>query len=404
MNNKNIFSEAELENYADIMIWGLKRAKKKALEKNSFVQIKYDHEAAALAEKIYQKLLLQGFNPDLNLLKNPDLEKYFFKNANLDQICSIKPGYDKYLKNISGSITIIAPLSLNHLKDVDFTNLSEFSKSRKNLRSILNEREKLGDYSWTLCIYPTKTLADAAGKKLSEYAQLVSKACFLGEKNPIKTWEKTAEQIEKTKNKLLQLEIDYFHIKSENTDLYVKQGEKRKWLGLSGRNIPSFEIFITPDCRFTSGKYYANQPSFRNGNLVEDIKLEFKNGEIVSASANKGENYLLKTIETDEGAKRLGEFSMTDKKFSKINTFMANTLYDENYGGDFGNVHIALGNSYSDSFSKDLEKLDKNLKKELGFNESSIHWDIVNTEKKTVTALLKSGKEKIIYKNGKFMV
>jgi aminopeptidase len=402
MDKQDIFSQTELENYAEVMIWGLKKAKKKPLQKNSFVEIKFNSDAAPLAEKIYQKLLYQGFNPDLNLLKTPEIEKFFFENANHDQICAVRPGYEKYLENISGSITLIAPSSLDHLKTIDFTKLSEFSKSRKNLRTILNEREKSGDYSWTLCIYPTKALANAAGLDLFKYSQKISQACFLKEKNPLKIWEETALKIEETKSKLLSLDIDYFHIKSKKTDLYVKQGEKRKWLGLSGRNIPSFEIFITPDHRFTSGTYFANQPSFRSGNIIKDIKLEFKNGEIVSAGAKKGEKYLLKTIETDQGAKQIGEFSMTDKNFSKINNFMANTLYDENYGGNFGNVHIALGNSYSDSFSGDLESLDKDLKKQLGFNESSIHWDIVNTEEKTITAFLKSGREKIIYKNGEF--
>jgi aminopeptidase len=402
MDKQDIFSQTELENYAEVMIWGLKKAKKKPLQKNSFVEIKFNSDAAPLAEKIYQKLLYQGFNPDLNLLKTPEIEKFFFENANHDQICAVRPGYEKYLENISGSITLIAPSSLDHLKNIDFTKLSEFSKSRKNLQTILNEREKSGDFSWTLCIYPTKALANAAGLDLFKYSQKISQACFLKEKNPLKIWEETALKIEETKSKLLSLDIDYFHIKSKKTDLYVKQGEKRKWLGLSGRNIPSFEIFITPDHRFTSGTYFANQPSFRSGNIIKDIKLEFKNGEIVSAGAKKGEKYLLKTIETDQGAKQIGEFSMTDKNFSKINNFMANTLYDENYGGNFGNVHIALGNSYSDSFSGDLESLDKDLKKQLGFNESSIHWDIVNTEEKTITAFLKSGREKIIYKNGEF--
>jgi aminopeptidase len=402
--NNNFFSKKEIDNYADIMIWGLQRARKKPLEKNSFIEIKYESDAFLLAEKIFEKLLIKGFNPDLNLLKSPELEKFFFENSDIDQITSIKPGYEEYLNKISGTITLIAPKSLDHLKNADFNKLSAFSKSRTFLKNILNEREKSGDYSWTLCMYPTKVLAQAAKYDIYGYAQKISKACFLKENDPIKIWEKTALKIDETKQKLSKLDIDYFHIKSKNTDLYVKQGDKRKWLGLSGRNIPSFEIFITPDYRYTSGTFFANQPSFRSGNIIENIKVEFKNGEIVSAKADKGEEYLLKTIETDEGSKKIGEFSMTDKNFSKIDSFMANTLYDENFGGNFGNVHIALGSSYSDSYNGSLKELNSNLKKELGFNESAIHWDIVNTEEKTVKALLKSGENIIIYKNGEFVI
>ena len=104
----------------------------------------------------------------------------------------------------------------------------------------------------------------------------------------------------------------------------------------------------------------------------------------------------------DVGACRLGEFSLTDKRFSKIDCFMANTLFDENHGGKFGNCHVALGSSYTEAFDGDKAKLTKRLKERIGFNDSALHWDLVNTEKKQVTAHLKGGKTKIIYENGLF--
>jgi aminopeptidase len=104
----------------------------------------------------------------------------------------------------------------------------------------------------------------------------------------------------------------------------------------------------------------------------------------------------------DHGADKVGEFSLTDKRFSRINRFMANTLYDENYGGRHGNCHIALGSSYSNTYSGDARKLSQSLKQKLGFNESALHWDLVNTEKKRVTAHLKSGEALVIYENGCF--
>jgi aminopeptidase len=104
----------------------------------------------------------------------------------------------------------------------------------------------------------------------------------------------------------------------------------------------------------------------------------------------------------DPGAGRIGEFSLTDKRFSKINRFMANTLFDENYGGKHGNCHIALGSSYSNSFSGNPSRLTNAMKTRLGFNDSALHWDIVNTENKQVTATLSSGKKIILYENGRF--
>ena len=82
--------------------------------------------------------------------------------------------------------------------------------------------------------------------------------------------------------------------------------------------------------------------------------------------------------------------------------FMANTLYDENFGGPYGNCHIALGASYSNTYTGDSRKLNPDRKRKLGFNESALHWDLVNTEKKRVTAHLKSGEARVIYENGRF--
>ena len=102
------------------------------------------------------------------------------------------------------------------------------------------------------------------------------------------------------------------------------------------------------------------------------------------------------------GANRVGEFSLTDKRFSKITTFMANTLFDENYGGRYGNCHLAVGSSYSDTYDGDPASLTRAKKQQLGFNDSALHWDLVNTEKKTVTAHLTSGKKIVIYEDGMF--
>ena len=106
----------------------------------------------------------------------------------------------------------------------------------------------------------------------------------------------------------------------------------------------------------------------------------------------------------DQGARRVGEFSLTDKRFSRIDHFMAHTLYDENFGGEHGNCHIALGMSYSDTFDGDPAILNDEVKKRLGFNVSALHWDLVNTENKVVTARLSGGERRIIYEAGQFVL
>jgi aminopeptidase len=172
-------------------------------------------------------------------------------------------------------------------------------------------------------------------------------------------------------------------------------------LGGSGRNIPSFEVFTSPDWRGTEGWINFNQPLYRYGNLIDGIRLEFKGGKVVKSTAKKGEKVLKEMIKA-ENADKVGEWSLTDKRLSRITKFMAETLYDENVGGPFGNTHIALGNSYVDSYEGPIHKMTRKQFEKLGYNYSSVHTDIMSTTNRTVVAHLKNGKEKVIYKDGKF--
>jgi aminopeptidase len=168
--------------------------------------------------------------------------------------------------------------------------------------------------------------------------------------------------------------------------------------------VPSFEVFVSPDWRGTEGVYFANLPSFRSGNYIEDVRITFAKGNAVKVEAKQGEEFVKKQLAMDPGARRVGEFSLTDKQFSRIDRFMAETLFDENFGGKVGNSHIALGSSYSDTYSGNLAQLTSALKKKLGFNDSALHWDLVNTEPKTVTAHLTDGNKIIIYDRGVFLI
>ena len=121
----------------------------------------------------------------------------------------------------------------------------------------------------------------------------------------------------------------------------------------------------------------------------------------MKAKAKKNEKTLLEMIKA-ENADKIGEFSLTDKRFSRITKFMGETLYDENVGGPNGNFHIALGSSYHDTFDGDMADKTKEYWEKLGFNDSAIHTDHVSTSPRIVTATLNDGSEKIIYKNGQF--
>jgi aminopeptidase len=237
---------------------------------------------------------------------------------------------------------------------------------------------------------------------MARYADQVMKACYLDRNDPVAAWEETYQNAMEIKKRLNRMKIERLHIESDHADLQITPGERRRWVGITGHNIPSFEIFLSPDWRGTTGIYYADQPSYRNGNYVERVKLTFQRGKVARSEAAKGASFLAKQIAMDPGAARVGEFSLTDKRFSRIDRFMANTLFDENFGGRHGNCHLALGSSYSDTYAGNPSSLTRDRKKKLGFNDSALHWDLVNTEDKRVTAYLAEGTKTVIYEKGMF--
>lgn len=397
-----MLTEKQLVRYADVLIWGLKTARTRKTTKEDIVLIRYDFPGVRLAEILYAKLLKMGIYPLVRLNPTASMEHDFFQLATNKQLVYLPPGEETLVTRLNGSISIHAPESLTHLSRIDPQKIGKAAIAKKKLRGILDKREAAGDFSWTLCIFPTAELARHARIKLKSYCEQVARACFLNSKSPVDEWQGVFKKARAIKQWLNRMRVAAFRIESENIDLEISLGDHRKWIGISGRNIPSFEIFVSPDWRGARGMFYADQPSYRSGNYVKGVRLTFEKGIISQVSAEKGQKFLEHQLAMDKGARRLGEFSLTDKRFSRINTFMANTLYDENYGGRYGNCHIALGSSYMNTFSGRQADLTRAQKRKLGFNESALHWDFVNTQKKRVIAHLKSGKKITIYENGKF--
>ncbi len=397
-----MLTESNLERYADVLLWALNTAKKNILKKNEIVLIQYDLPALRLAEILYGRLLDLGMRPVQRMTATFGMEHSFYQKANLNQLTFIAPGDEELYKKINGRIYLHAPESLTHLKDIDPARIGKAIVARKPLKDILNRREELRKYSWTLCLLPTEELARQAKMSMKQYTAQIIKGCYLDRDDPVFEWKKIHKEVTAIKKRLSSLPVKYFHTESANMDLRITPGANRKWAGVSGHNVPSFEVFVSPDWRGTEGVYFANLPSFRSGNYVKDVRITFAKGQAVKIEASAGEAFVKKQLAMDPGARRVGEFSLTDKRFSRIDRFMAETLFDENFGGKEGNCHLAVGSSYSDTYNGDPAKLTEALKKELGFNDSALHWDLVNTEPKTVTAHLTNGKKVLIYDRGVF--
>jgi len=400
-----VFTKIQLERYADILWeYGLKTARTQKYTKGDIITVKFPLVATDLAEVIHKKLIEAGMNPIMSMSDTPTMEKNFYELAKDHQLEFITPWARKRAQSVHGNIYIYAPMDLFHLKSAPKDSMIKKARATKPLKDIQFKRTAMGDYGWTLALYPTQAMADEANMTLEEYAKQVIKACYLNRKDAVNIWKDINKQLQRQKKKFDEIlkNAEYLHIESKNIDLKITPGEQRQWMSGNGYNIPSFELFTSPDWRGTEGIYYADQPAFVQGNLVQGITLEFEKGKVVKAHAKKGEEVLQSRLETDAGAKQIGEFSLTDKRMSKIDKFMANTLFDENFGGRQGNCHIAIGSCYTECFDGDESKLTTSMKKKLGFNDSAIHWDIINSEKKMVTAHLKGGKTRVIYEGGMF--
>jgi len=394
-------TKIQIEKYADVLIWALKTVRTN-FKKYDTILIRCDLFGLALGEVLHKKLIEQKYNVIFRTLYTPVLEKDFYQYSDEYQRKYVAAGEKEFYENLNGNIYINAPASLTNLKDVDPKRIGEVAISRKFLRDITKKREEQNLFGWTLCTFPTEQLAKQANLSIDEYSKQIIKACFLDDKDPVRKWKEIYKNSMEIKKWINSLNIDTFRIESASMDLEIKLGDKRRFLGVSGHNIPSFEIFTSPDYRYTKGIYFSNLPSYRSGNYVENIRIEFKNGKAIKVSAKRGEEFVRKILNTDKGASRIGEFSLTDIRFSKINRFMADTLFDENHGGKYGNCHIAVGDSYTETYSADVSKLNEKEKENLGFNNSAIHWDLVNTENKKVTAKLRNGNIITIYENGVF--
>ncbi len=392
-----------LDKYADVLVnFALNSGE--GIKKGEVVFLQVSEIAKPMLISLRRATLKAGAHPIIHYMPD-DIQKEHYELANEDQL-NFFP--EKYLKGKIDEahhfITMISETDKHELKDIDPKKIMIRSKSHKPYKDWRDEKEGKGEFTWTLGLYGTEAMAKEANLSLEEYWEQIIQACYLDHETPVEKWKEITSEIERVKNKLNEMEIEKVRVKSKDTDLIVGLGENRKWMGGSGRNIPSFEVFISPNWRLTEGHIRFNQPLYRYGNLIKNVYLEFKDGEVVKAEADQGEEVLKEMIATDEGSNKIGEFSLTDSRLSRIQKFMAETLFDENMGGEQGNTHIALGAAYKDSYPGDISKVSKEEWEKMNYNDSAIHTDIISTEEREVIAHLKNGTEIIIYKNGKFLI
>ncbi len=397
-------SPDQLAAYAEVLLWAMRSSRAVPFKHGDLVLVRYDAAALPLAEAVYAALIEAHLHPVASAMPTSAMQAQHYGNSSFGQLTFIPPGLDELFRATAGCITILAPDSLTALSDIDPRSIAQGELAEARTQQVLAHRRRLGLLGATVCLYPTEALAQASGMALDEYAERLARACLLLMPEPVAQWRRVQKELGDIAAWLNGLNIQRLHVQSEHMDLTLAPGESRRFVGVTGSNVPGFELYLAPDWRTVSGVYYADQPSIRWGRLVSRARLEFHDGVAVEATADAGGTFLTGRMTADPGARRVGEFSLTDKRVSKVERFMAHTLLDENHGGTTGNCHIALGGASAASFAGPADELTPEREDSLGFNSSTLHWDLVNIEEKRVTAWLAGGGRRTIYENGQFLV
>jgi aminopeptidase len=241
------------------------------------------------------------------------------------------------------------------------------------------QRAAEGKLDWVICDFPTNALAQEGKMSLYDYEQFLFKSCYLHLDDPVAKWIEIGEQQEKLANYLTN--TSKIRIKGDRTDITFSTAG-RKWINCCGHNnFPDGEVFTSPAENSAEGGIYFDFPAIYRGNEAQGIYLELKEGKVILAKAEKGEEFFLNMINQDEGARFVGEIAVGTNEM--IQEVTGNILFDEKIGGS---IHMALGSSYLETGGK---------------NQSGLHWDLIKNMKD-------GGKifadDKLIYENGKFLI
>jgi aminopeptidase len=252
-------------------------------------------------------------------------------------------------------IAFDGPENTKHLSGADAAMLARRVKAREPYQTRYMERTARGEFRWMLCGYPTEASAQAAGMSLSQFEELVYRAAFLDAEDPVREWRAFDERLDRVGTLLAG--AAELRVVGEDTDLTLAVGG-RTWLRANGKfNLPDGEIFTSPIEASAEGTIRFSFPAIVRGRQAEDVRLRFEGGEVVEATAARGEELLREMIGMDDGARRVGEFAFGMNE--AVTDYTGNLLLDEKIGGT---IHLALGRSVPGTG---------------GVNVSALHWDMV---------------------------
>jgi aminopeptidase len=348
------------------------------VKKGDKVAIQGGGAAVPLLRAIYKQVLLAGGLPFLSYAPE-GFEETFFTYASDEQLTYVDEMSKIVANTYDVRIYVDGTLNTKALSGIDPAKMVKRSSSRRPLMEVILDRSARGEMRWVTTLFPTHAFAQDAEMTLEEYENFVFSACLPDLDDPVGYWQRFSKRQDEIIDWLKGKET--VHVTAPGTDLTLSI-KGRPFINCDGHlNMPDGEIFTGPVEDSMNGTVTFTYPSIYDGREVEGIRLTFRDGKAVEATADKNEAFLVQKLDTDEGSRYVGEFAIGTNE--SIQKFTREILFDEKINGSF---HMALGTGYPESGSK---------------NRSAIHWDMV-------CDLSKGGEITVdgtsFYKNGKFQV
>jgi len=349
-----------------------------AIKPGDRVAIRSSSGAESLIKEVYKKVLLAGGFP-LVYMTPSGINEIFFQYASDEQLQYTHEPEMLVVKTYDATIQIMGSDNTKSLSNVPPEKMVLNSKAYEDYIKIFLKRAAARELRWTLAPYPTNAYAQDAEMSLSEYEDFLYQACMPDMNDPTGYWQKFSARQQKIVEWLNGKK--YIQIRGEGTELSLSI-DGRIFLNCDGHeNVPDGEIYTGPVEESVNGHVYFSYPAITGGREVTGVRLWFENGKVAKATAEKNEEFLLATLDTDAGARYVGEFAIGTNE--GITRFTKQILFDEKIGGSF---HMALGAGYPESGSK---------------NESSVHWDMICDLRKGGEILVDG---ELLYKDGEFVI
>ncbi len=348
------------------------------VQTGDWVLVQGDVLALPLIEEVVAQALRAGGNPTV-VMNTDQLQEIRLRESSETQLAWISPAEELLVDRMDARIAIRAPSNTRFLSGIDPQKQKLQYQARRKLMKKIFTRSSEGSLRWVGTQYPCPALAQEGDMSVREFEDFVYRATFADQDDPIQCWQDFRERQQRLVDWLEGKE--QVIVRSPNIDLTFSVAG-RQFLSADGsRNMPDGEIFTGPVEDSVNGWVKFTYPGIRDGREVEGVEFVFENGKVVQARAKKNEAYLLSQLDSDEGARYLGEFAIGTN--DNIQRFTKSTLYDEKI---VGTVHMAVGAGYPETGS---------------LNQSSIHWDFI-CDMRTDSEILIDGD--LFYQDGDFQI